>query len=81
MSFCKYCQAQWPDLRGQMTFLWLSLIRASGEEICTLGQGEFPDSPRANTLEKTLMLGRLRGGGEGNDRGQNDWMTSSTQWT
>ena len=80
MSLCRYCQAQWPDLRGQMTFLSLSLIRAS-IEICTSGQGVFPDSPLANTLEKTLMLGRLRGGGEGNDRGQNDWMTSPTQCT
>ena len=68
-------------MREQVTFLWLSLIRASRVEICTSGQGEFPDSSRANTLEKTLMLGRLRGGGEGNDRGQNDWMTSPTEWT
>ena len=80
MSFCR-CQAHWPDMREQVTFLQLALIRASRVEICTSGQGEFPDSPRVNTLEKTLMLGRLRGGGEGNDRGQNDWMPSTTQWT
>ena len=24
---------------------------------------------------------RLKGGGEGDDRGQNDWMASTTQWT
>ena len=43
---------------------------------------------RANTLEKTLMLGkteaRRRRGGQKQkqeDRGQGDWMASLTQWT
>ena len=36
---------------------------------------------RAYTLEKTLMLERLRAGGEGDDRGRVDWMASLTQWT
>ena len=39
---------------------------------------------RADSLEKTLMLERLKAGGEGNDRGQDGWMaslTSLTQWT
>ena len=35
---------------------------------------------RTDSLEKTLMLGRLKAG-EGNDRGQDDWMASPTQWT
>ena len=35
---------------------------------------------RANSLEKTLMLGRLRTGGEGGDRGWDGWMASPTQW-
>ena len=33
---------------------------------------------RANSLEKTLMLGRLRAGGEGDDRGRDGWMASPT---
>ena len=36
---------------------------------------------RTNSLEKTLMPGRLRAGEEGGNRGQDGWMSSSTQWT
>ena len=36
---------------------------------------------RADSLEKTLMLGKTEGKGEGGDRGWNDWMASTTQWT
>ena len=36
---------------------------------------------RTDSLEKTLMLGRLRAGGEGGDRGWDGWMASPTQWT
>ena len=35
---------------------------------------------RAESLEKTLMLERLRAGGEGDDRGWDGWMASPTQW-
>jgi len=35
---------------------------------------------RANSLEKTLMLGRIEGG-ERDDRGWDGWMASPTQWT
>ena len=33
------------------------------------------------TLQKTLMLGKLKAGGEGDDRGWDGWMASPTQWT
>ena len=36
---------------------------------------------RADSLEKTLMLERLRAGREGGDRGWDGWMASLTQWT
>ena len=36
---------------------------------------------RANSLEKTLMLGKIKAGGEGNERGWDRWMASLTQWT
>ena len=36
---------------------------------------------RANSLEKTLMLVRLRAGGEGDNRGWDGWMASPTRWT
>ena len=36
---------------------------------------------RADSLEKTQMLKRLKAGGEGNDIGWDVWMASPTQWT
>ena len=36
---------------------------------------------RVDLFEKTLMLGRLRAGGEGDDRGRDGWMASATWWT
>ena len=34
---------------------------------------------RTDPLEKTLMLGKIEGGGEGDDRGWDGWMASPTQ--
>ena len=34
-----------------------------------------------DSLEKTLMLGGIGGGGEGDDRGWDGWMASLTRWT
>ena len=36
---------------------------------------------RADSFEKTLMLGKIEGGGEGDDRGGGGWMASPTRWT
>ena len=36
---------------------------------------------RADSFEKTLMLGKIEGRGEGNERGLDDWMASPTHWT
>ena len=36
---------------------------------------------RTDSLEKTLMLGKMKAGGEGDDRGWGGWMASLTQWT
>ena len=36
---------------------------------------------RADSFEKTLMLGKTEGTGEGDDRGWDGWMASPTQWT
>ena len=35
---------------------------------------------RTDSLEKTLTLGKIEGGGEGDDRGWDGWMASLTQW-
>ena len=36
---------------------------------------------RVDPLEKTLMLGGIGAGGEGDDRGWDGWMASPTRWT
>ena len=36
---------------------------------------------RVDSLEKSLMLGRIGAGGEGDDRGRDGWMASRTRWT
>jgi len=36
---------------------------------------------RTDSLEKTLMLGKIEGGGEGDNRGWDGWMASPMQWT
>ena len=36
---------------------------------------------RAGSLEKILMLGKIEAGGEGENRGWDDWMASPTRWT
>ena len=36
---------------------------------------------RAESFEKTLMLGKIKAGGEGGYRGWDVWMASPTQWT
>ena len=35
---------------------------------------------RADSFEKTLMLGKFEGGGEGDNRGPDGWMGSAIQW-
>ena len=37
--------------------------------------------PRADSMEKTLMLGKTEGRREGDDRGWDSWMASPTRWT
>ena len=36
---------------------------------------------RTDSLEMTLMLKKLKAGGEGDDRGLDGWMASLTRWT
>ena len=36
---------------------------------------------RTNSLEKTLLLGKLKAGGKRDDRGWDGWMASLTWWT
>ena len=57
---------------------WIFIERTDAEaEALILGHLMW----RADALEKTLLLGKIGKGGEGNDRGWDDWMASLTQWT
>ena len=40
-----------------------------------------PDVKKTDSLEKTLMLGKTEGWGEGDDRGWDSWMASLILWT
>ena len=40
-----------------------------------------PLATDADSLEKTLMLGKIEGRREGDDRGCDGWMASPTRWT
>ena len=41
----------------------------------------WPPDVKTDSLEKTLMLGKLKAGGEGDDRGWDGWIASLTWWT
>ena len=36
---------------------------------------------RTDSFEKTLLLGKIKAGGEGDNRGWDGWMASPSQWT
>ena len=41
----------------------------------------WPPDAKIRLIEKTLMLGKFKVGGEGDDRGWDGWMASPTRWT
>ena len=41
----------------------------------------WPPDVKNWLILKTLLLGKIEAGGEGNNRGWNGWMASPTQWT
>ena len=63
------------NIRHDMNIHWKDWCWSWNSRILPL------DAERVNSLEKTLMLGRLRAGGEENDRGWDGWMPSPTRWT
>ena len=71
---CKEIQPVHP--KGNQS--WIFTGRTDGEaETPILG----PPDAKNWLISKTLMLGRLKAGGEGDDRGWDGWMASLTQWT
>ena len=66
---CKEIQPVNP--RGNQSWIFIGKIDAAAETMMR----------RTDSLEKTLMMERLKVGGEGDDRGWDGWMASPTQWT
>ena len=58
------------DVEAETPILWPTDVKN-----WLIGKDSFQDS-----LERTLNLGRLRAGGEGDNRGWDDWMASPTWW-
>ena len=57
---------------------WLFIGRTDAEaEAPTL----WPPDAKNWLIGKTLMLGKMKAGRDGDDRGWDGWMTSPTQWT
>ena len=84
-KFCcwrRLLRTSWTARRSNQSILKISpgcsleglMLKLKLQYFCHLMQ-------RADSLEKTLMLERLRAGGEGDDRGCDGWMASLTQWT
>ena len=61
--------------KGNQTYSLEGLmLKLKLQEFCHLMQ-------RANSLENTLMLGKIEGRRRGDDRERDVWMASLTQWT
>ena len=71
---CKEIQPVHP--KGDQSWVFIGRIDAEAE---TPILGHLIQ--RTESLEKSQMLGRLKVGGEGDDRGWDGWMASLTQWT
>ena len=67
---CKEIQPVHP--KGNQS--WIFIERTDAE-------AETPILWLSDSSEKTLMLGKMKAGGEGDDRGWDGWVASPTQWT
>ena len=61
--------------KGNRSWMFIGRTDAEAETPILWPPGE------KNSLEKTLVVERLKVGGEGDDRGWDGWMASLTQWT
>ena len=75
----------WTQRMSLGVFLPLQFFGKSFWSVGTDAEAEAPIlgsvMQRADSLEKTLVLERLKAGGEVDNRGRDGWMTSQTQWT
>ena len=62
--------------KGDQSWVFFGRTDAEGETPIL-----WPPDAKNWLIKKTLMLERLKAGGEGDDRGWDGWMASPTQWT
>ena len=62
--------------KGNQSWIFLGRIDAEAEILVL-----WPPDAKNWLIEKTLMLGKIEDGGEGDDRGWDGWMASLTGWT
>ena len=67
---CKEIQPVHP--KGNQSWIFIGRTDVEAEAPILMG--------RTDLFEKTLMLGKIEGGGEGDDRRWDGWMASPTQW-
>ena len=63
-------------LKGNQSWIFIGGTDAEAESPIL-----WPHHRKADSSEKTLKLGRLKAGGEGDNRGWDGWMASPTGWT
>ena len=68
---CKEIQPIYPKGDQPWVFIGRTDVEAETPNL-------WPPDAKPDSLEKTLMLERLKAGGEGDNRGQNGWMASLT---
>ena len=71
---CKEIQPVHP--KGNQSWIFIGRTDAEAETPIL-----WPPMRRTDSFEKTLMLGKIEGGREGDDRGWDGWMVSRTRWT
>ena len=71
---CKEIQPVYP--KGNQSWIFIGRTDAEAETPVL-----WPPDAKNYSLEKTLILERLKVGGEEDDRGWDGWMASPTQWT
>ena len=71
----------WTSRRSNQSILKEINPKYSLEELMLKLQSFGYLMQRTDSLEKTLMCGKIEPGGERDDRGQDDWMASPTRGT
>ena len=78
----RFLKVPWTARRSNQSFLKEIILECSLEGLMLKLKLQYFGRLmwRADSCEKALNLGKIRAGGEGDDRGWDGWMASPTQW-